>query len=315
MRMSAPFSVCIFGSVARSNADSVSDKDVLIVSPSGLQLSYEKALWRQRGWSVACYSPSRLERMANAGSLFVQHLKQEGIVLRDDGDKLRSIFSRFTPFNDYRAQISNAFEFARLFERSATTISTHGFFSDVLYFLIRNAGIVTLANQGIYKFSMHEIVQSLARVSSKSFSVSDANSTVSRLRLSKAAYRNGVSADYISPEIIDDGLWLVDRLFGVSIERVSRREVQSWIFADPYLQLRALEKRLIENMSIQDDNLLSTRHSKLLYLKRMISDPRSYSWAIKSDISRIDINAIFQEAAFEHFSPVERRAFRHASLL
>jgi predicted nucleotidyltransferase len=77
--------VMLFGSVARGDAESGSDVDVLV-------LSEQPAALRERvPLSVTSYSPLHLEMMARHGSLFVLHLRSEGRVLVDRHRKLEEI--------------------------------------------------------------------------------------------------------------------------------------------------------------------------------------------------------------------------------
>ncbi len=93
--------ICIYGSVARKDQDDLSDKDVLILFDGSNGYNKMKRKWADGGWSVASYTPKRLKKMANAGSLFVQHLKQEGLILEDTTGILNDILSAYEPKPDY----------------------------------------------------------------------------------------------------------------------------------------------------------------------------------------------------------------------
>ena len=98
-------SVCIFGSVARKNQDSLSDKDALIIFDGSETCKELKRQWSGQGWSVVNYTDKRLTKMADAGSLFVQHLKQEGIILEDANNVLCDLLASYEPKEDYSDQI------------------------------------------------------------------------------------------------------------------------------------------------------------------------------------------------------------------
>ena len=68
-------SICIFGSVARKDQDCLSDKDALILFDQSEDCKGQISRWKANNWSVATYTPSRLKKMADAGSLFVQRYK------------------------------------------------------------------------------------------------------------------------------------------------------------------------------------------------------------------------------------------------
>jgi hypothetical protein len=83
-------SICIFGSVARSKSDSMSDMDVLIVAQDLQERQQLGAEWKARGWSVSAYTPSRFLAIIRSGSLFAQHIKHEGIVVSDEGGVVKA---------------------------------------------------------------------------------------------------------------------------------------------------------------------------------------------------------------------------------
>lgn len=98
-------SVCIFGSAARGTSDSISDRDVLIVTRSSWRRRQLTRIWVGRGWSVAAYSPNRIQTMALRGSLFVQHLKREGIIILDNRGWLANLLSSAMPKRSYEADL------------------------------------------------------------------------------------------------------------------------------------------------------------------------------------------------------------------
>lgn len=68
----------LFGSHARGNARPESDIDVL-------QLASSSRAYETGALSVTVYRPEDLRKMATRGSLFVLHLRHDGIVLHDPG--------------------------------------------------------------------------------------------------------------------------------------------------------------------------------------------------------------------------------------
>lgn len=84
--------VLIYGSVARGDALPTSDVDVLAVG--------ERSCERQEGrLSLTVYEEQQLIELARAGSLFVLHLKDEAIVLRDDRGGFERIVHAWRPPN------------------------------------------------------------------------------------------------------------------------------------------------------------------------------------------------------------------------
>ena len=110
-------SICIFGSSARRNVDELSDKDVLIVSNDIDFLDAEKKKWAGRGWSVASYTVNRFENLINSKSLFIQHLKVEGLIVSDFGGWLERKLAAFVPKSSYMDECYRSVDLIRPIER------------------------------------------------------------------------------------------------------------------------------------------------------------------------------------------------------
>ena len=85
----------LYGSVARGTADSGSDVDVLELV-AGPALSYKSG-----NVSVTQYEASHLHALSRQGSLFVRHLRSEGIVLSDPFNSLRLALDAYVAPNSY----------------------------------------------------------------------------------------------------------------------------------------------------------------------------------------------------------------------
>lgn len=74
--------VMVYGSQARGSADAASDIDVLQV------VSHHSGSYKVGRVAVTAYTPAHLHAMAKNGSLFVRHLREEGVLLFDHGKVL-----------------------------------------------------------------------------------------------------------------------------------------------------------------------------------------------------------------------------------
>jgi hypothetical protein len=86
----------LYGSVARGTEDSQSDIDVLELVPS------RPRSYKLGEANVTQYVPAHLHVMATQGSLFVLHLRQDGVVLADELGVLRRALDAYTAPTDYR---------------------------------------------------------------------------------------------------------------------------------------------------------------------------------------------------------------------
>ena len=85
--MTQEWSVWAYGSVARGDADRLSDYDVLVVGPESAELStvLMEAGLNGEDVSISRYSWEEVVGMAGYGSLFLHHVRLEGRPLYEDG--------------------------------------------------------------------------------------------------------------------------------------------------------------------------------------------------------------------------------------
>ena len=110
-------SICIFGSSARVSTDCLSDRDLLVVASEKCRRDNIVRHWRRQGWSVAVYSPSRFLKMIAAQSLFVQHLRFEGIIVEDAYGWLADHLNNARPKQSYSLDAQRSVMLALPLER------------------------------------------------------------------------------------------------------------------------------------------------------------------------------------------------------
>src|SRR4051812_23386179 len=110
-------STCIFGSTARNRCDHYSDRDILVVAPSKRELEDMSDHWSDLGWSVASFTHQQILNMAHRGSLFLQHLKQEAIILDDDECFLARLMEKYRPKHNYDDELGDSIDLLRDLQR------------------------------------------------------------------------------------------------------------------------------------------------------------------------------------------------------
>ena len=180
-------SICVFGSAARSTDDSLSDRDVLIVASDKKRLVELNDAWTKQGWSVAAYSPDRILAMREKGSLFIQHLRFEGIMVADCDKWLAGVLERSQPKASYRLDLRNAFEMIRPAERVVPTYWSDLLVADLCYVYLRNAGIYILAENNQLEFDFNRIIEKLVRLGRIP---AEGMESLRQLRPLKVAYRD-----------------------------------------------------------------------------------------------------------------------------
>lgn len=180
-------SIALYGSCARGDSDVISDSDLLIVDSDSEALSFADRALHSLGFSCAAYTWARLFHMAKHGSLFLQHLKNESIILKDDHSRLNSFLRVFEPKPDYTQDIEATKEVISLTGIVTSTKPSIGWALDVLAVAVRNMGILELANRGQYVFSLSALYDKLSDVGL--LMASDIQ-TLMPLRLYKSQYRS-----------------------------------------------------------------------------------------------------------------------------
>ena len=92
--------VMVYGSQARGSADAASDVDVLQV------VSHSSGSYKVGRVAVTAYTPAHLHAMAKNGSLFVRHLREEGVLLFDNGEVLARALAAYERPHNYVSLIA-----------------------------------------------------------------------------------------------------------------------------------------------------------------------------------------------------------------
>lgn len=269
-------SVIVFGSVARGEADQLSDLDVLLVSNDPEFLKDETAKWKSKGWSVATYSPARLKKLCSVKSLFIQHLKQEGLIVSDHNKWLRIILEGFSPKNSYLREARESIALFKPAERMPLRDDGLSFVADNLYVAVRNYGLNLLASQHVYKFEFKDIVLSLR----KKLDLKDNDvETLLSLRAGKFDYRERIrnnSSLKSWAEMIDAASRVAK---DCNFQSLSAYEPIRWMNC-PYATIRDFESWAVNGYGLDclDQGQISER---LKEYWKIVTSPRGYSWSLR----------------------------------
>ena len=266
-------SICVFGSVARDTADTISDRDVLIVVGDPALRREISRKWKSDGWSVSAYSPRRFMAMANAGSLFVQHLKHEGLVIEDRHGWLKECLRVAKIKPNYAQDARESLDLARPIERFAQdmTLVDYPIVADLAFVSVRNFGINYLAQRGRLVFDYAQIVDELAEIFALSKQERD---LLAILRFGKLAYRSGRSCA---------GIWgitanvraVTHTLFGEGLNQTISAHAPIRNLGSGYARLRDFEAAVIVKASG------CLKEPGLAPVWDWVQNPREYSWQVR----------------------------------
>lgn len=262
-------SVCIYGSVARRQTDELSDRDVLLLAPSEAAISYDLTAWRAAGWNTSFFTYSHFSRLVEFKSLFVQHIKVEGHVIRDDGGILQQLLTQFEPASSYRDDFKDALSPLKWTVLTRLSYWERLCVGDILFVATRNAGILHAASSGVYIFEYGAVVDYLSDTFGLNISQ---RSALFGLRRIKAAYRlrsEGAECSGVI-EIAVEALKIVQ----LSTDKLTGDSSRNFI-ANNYHALRRKELSLVK---IADPRLLDQlpEGDGLYDLWKLICNPSDY---------------------------------------
>ena len=272
-------SVCIFGSHARGSNDTISDRDVLLIAEDRNRRKHLVERWKNRGWSVACYSPSRFKKLIGAGSLFVQHLKHEGQIVSDAGKWLESCLAAAVPKKRYAGDAARSVILALPIERleADALIANNLIAADLAFVAIRNFGVCHLADKNRLCFDYSAILAHLGKdldLDAKTLSL------LNTLRQGKAAYRKGVD-DFPIRGSIGELREALSNLFELRpLLEIGSDQPIRWL-GGGYPTLREFETSVVARLG-HAPTAEEIEELGLSTVWRWVRSPRDYSWDIRN---------------------------------
>ena len=281
-------SVCIFGSVARKSTDALSDRDVLIVSNDYNRLEQLKFNWRRDGWSVSVYSPSRFLGIVKARSLFVQHLRLEGLMVQDKygwlGNRLREARRKKSYACDAMASAALAIPVERF--RSDAGVNENLITADLGYVAVRNFGICYLADKGQLSFDYRQVVRCLA---ADFFLTPREVELLESLRLGKACYRSSTECSELAVPV-EELRKLLSKLFVYRPLGQIESDSPPRTLGGGYGMLRDFEALVLAQLGRCPTDA-ELRPMGLDQLWKWVCSPRTYSWNVRC-ISNRDLRNV-----------------------
>ena len=247
-----------YGSKARGDSDAFSDSDILVVGTIPERFRFcQKDLVR--------YTKNRLEKLKKNNSLFLIHLREEGVILKDHNNWmerfLRSI-PDYIPNDDVlkmaRQNLSNIVSIA-------PPISGLPCWFDMLFVFLRDLLVKLNAVKKQYVFAPDLLLENISI---------ENRSKVKRIlaisRKIKSNYRKGINQNiFINPFEVSEILIKSFGFDGASID--FNALIKDSKELDPYLLLRLVEFGICTGKFQSTDKRI----------ERYIKNPHRYSWDIK----------------------------------
>jgi hypothetical protein len=144
--------VLLYGSRARGNPRIDSDTDILQLV-NDLPLAYSIG-----SMNVTEYRPRTIRAMARAGSLFVLHLKTEGVILRDPAGVLGQCLDEYVPPINYSQMLEDVALAGKAVDPATLSEGTIEGTCRLAIYLLRTSLYIHAIEQGINSFDIDSIL-------------------------------------------------------------------------------------------------------------------------------------------------------------
>lgn len=285
MKPGTEIALAVFGSLARRDTDSYSDRDALVVGSDFNTIRSAATVLRRRGWSCSCFTWSALEWQARSGSLFVHHLLNESIIRQDPEHRLHDTLRLFSARTSYERDATASQPVLALLRATPRCSNGFGWAFDVLMTGFRTWAVPFLAEQDAVAYSYEDIVSRVGWIRGLG---SAERVALRRLRIRKKQYRN---SSRVMPDW--EELWSCASV----VERVTRTPIdlklvspQNAIIWEPHLLAlesgyaasRLVERSLLAAEAISPKWVKDRRATSLL---AMIAAPQAYARTFRASDS------------------------------
>ena len=186
--LSNTFAVAAFGSSARGDSDSMSDRDLLVVCDTMSEVRATKARFVCYGWEVSGWTWASFIALSKRGSLFVDHLSREAVILWDPSNNLRDTLASFQLRADYFSEMTDGLALAQVASVVPSSVQGIAWAADVLSCAFRTYAVPFMCHHGEHTYSNAGLVEGVCRV--RGLGSWDSH-LLTQLRSFKRAFRGG----------------------------------------------------------------------------------------------------------------------------
>ena len=163
------YAIWFYGSHARGVADRISDLDVLVISNSGIRMPelQRRVPLSLDNAAISRYTWTETERMAECGSLFLHHIRLEGVPLYESPDQTGSLARMLNGMGQYVFAARDIRGFQQVLDDVAESLRSNTlelFEYAVLGTLIRHSSILGCWLLGTPEFGRYEAVTKFVRL-------------------------------------------------------------------------------------------------------------------------------------------------------
>jgi len=248
-----------YGSSARGDADTYSDRDILVVGNIPNEL-------RADNLDIVRYTKNRLKRLREIESLFLVHLRKEGIVIKDDNHWMNDFLISIPDYVPTPKILKRAFQNLSVAVSLVPTKAVLPCWFDIIFVFLRDLLVKLNAVNKKYIFAPDRLLEFL------DIKQKDKIQRIIKIsREIKSDYRKNTKQ-----KIFLDPLWvskLLTSSFNLNTSNTGHERVlkNSRDF-DSYLVLRLVEYGILA------ENICSGNAQLMKYIK----NPSRYAWDIRN---------------------------------
>jgi hypothetical protein len=247
-----------YGSKARGDSDSFSDNDFLVVGKMPNRLLSSKS-------DIVRYTTNRLEKLREARSLFLIHLREEGVILKDHNSWMKIFLKTIPDYTPDDEILGKACQNLSIITSIVPSPSGVPCWFDMLFVFLRDLLVKLNALKKNYVFAPDCLLRNID-IKNKT----RIQNVLNISRKIKSNYRNGVNQNiFISPLEVAELVFDSFNLNNVCID--FHNIIKNPMGLDPYLLLRLVEYGICTGY-------IRCSNKKLI---KYIKNPHRYPWDIK----------------------------------
>lgn len=269
-----------YGSRARGDSDLFSDSDILVIGEIPHELRFS-------GLDIVRYTRNRLKHLREKESLFLVHLRDEGVIIKDHNNWMNDFLGSIPDYTPNDQILNKTFQNLSIAASLEPSIAALPCWFDILFVFLRDLLVKLNAVHNHYIFAPDRLLENL------SFQQKDKIQNILTIsREIKSDYRK-----QHQQKIFLNPLWaseVIINSFNLDKSNIDTHEIiKNHMDFDPYLVLR-----LVEYGICIGDIRPNSKH-----LIKYIKNPARYAWDIRKAHWINDIEFVEQRHVPDQLKP------------
>jgi len=247
-----------YGSKARGDSDLLSDSDMLVIGKIPDELKTVNS-------AIVHYTKNRLEKLKTVESLFLIHLREEGLIIKDHNNWMKNFLKTIPDYAVNDKSLKNALKNLSIILSIIPAAKGIACWYDILFVFLRDLLIKLNSKSHKYIFTPNRLLESIEIKNKKQI-----QNIINISREIKSNYRNCIKQTvFIDP--LKTSAILIDSFNLENTFSNYSEIINNPLGYDPYLVLRLVEYGICTgSIKLIDENII-----------KYIKNPNRYSWDLK----------------------------------